>query len=197
MSAENEFRILIEQMRAGCREAASKLFHRYGPVIVRIVRRRLNKKIRPKFDSDDFAQSVWKSFLAIPPDACSFQQPEALIAYLASMARNKVVDATRQNLMTQKHNVECEYSLDGSAAFLVKYLEDPDPRPSQLFLAEDQWQALLQEAKPNQRAILERLRQGTTHREIAAELGLDTKTVQRLVKKMCERLARQGGSDAN
>ncbi len=184
MSDENEFSMLIERMRAGSEEAARELFRRYGPHIIRVVRRRLTKRLRSKFDSQDFAQAVWASFFAMPPEACSFEHPEALAAYLEALARNKVIDVVRQRLMTDRYNVNREKSLEGSAAYEVRHLPDTEPRPSQLYLAEDEWERLLTAAPLHQRRILELLRDGVTPGEIAKELGVNRRTIRRLLLKL-------------
>src|SRR5262249_44175004 len=57
-----EFAALMQRLAGGSQEAARELYDRYGPHIRRVVRRRLIPALRPKFDSIDFEQDVWKSF---------------------------------------------------------------------------------------------------------------------------------------
>ena len=68
--------------------------------------------MRSKFDSVDFVQMVWASFFANPEQIAKFKESEQLIAYLASMARNKVVEETRRRLQYQRHNVKREFSYE-------------------------------------------------------------------------------------
>ncbi len=188
MDEKEEFRILIERMRAGCREAAGTLYERYGPIIRRLVHRKLDPKLRPRFDSQDFSQSVWASFLEMPKNEVDFSDSKALIAYLVSAAQHKVIDAWRRRVLSQKDNVYRERSADNSAAFEARQIEDPTPRPSQLFVAEDEYERLMALAQPKQRKILAQLRLGTTHAEIAEEFGVNEKTVRRFVERLIENL---------
>src|SRR5262245_50351321 len=115
MDARQELRDLMERLRQGSSEAAQELFETYGPHVLRVVRRKLDKKLRAKFDSTDFEQAVWASFFIYPTHGYHFEQPEELIAFLANLAHNKLVDALRQRYRTEKYNVNRERSLEGSA----------------------------------------------------------------------------------
>jgi len=48
----------------GSEDAAREFVATYGPPILRVVRRQMNKCLRSKYDSIDFEQSVWASFFA-------------------------------------------------------------------------------------------------------------------------------------
>src|SRR6266850_5492957 len=100
-----EFPALMQGVRSSSDEAARALVDRYGDHILRIVRHKLHKKLRSKFDSADFVQAVWTSFFAMPLDEMRFQHPEELAAFLMQLARNKVVDAVRQRLQTGRYDV--------------------------------------------------------------------------------------------
>jgi RNA polymerase sigma factor (sigma-70 family) len=174
----------MERLRKGSPEAARVLCERYGPHILRVVRRKLDKKLRAKFDSADFEQAVWASFFIDPTHQYSFKQPEELIAFLAELAHNKLVDALRQRYRTAKYNVNRERSLEGSAACQAARVADRQPTPSELAAARERWDRLVEGQPPRYRRILELLRQGNTHAEIAREVGVSEKTVQRLLRKL-------------
>lgn len=192
MASDPEFHALIKSLRGGSREAAETLFRSYGHHVLRIVRSRISRKLRQRFESEDFTQSVWKSFLAIPSEDCDFDDAAALVGYLANMARNKIVDAMRDGRMPSQPDQHRERSLDGSAAYMLQHLFDPDPEPCEFAIAEEEWDRLIDIAGPHQRQILVALRRGTTHAEIAEKLGLNPKTVQRLVQRLIQRLRERG-----
>src|SRR6516165_7459551 len=100
---DQEFHALMQEVVAGSAEAAQELFRDYGPYLLHAIRRRMSKRIRSKFDSMDLAQDVWASFFAESPAKRSFDSPQQFIAFLAKLARNKVLDAVRQRLKTDKH----------------------------------------------------------------------------------------------
>jgi RNA polymerase sigma factor (sigma-70 family) len=178
----DDFTDLMQRVRAGSQEAARSLVEQYGDHILRVVRRRLHRKLRSKFDSLDFQQDVWASFFADQPQK-TFERPEALAAFLAKLARNKVLMAVRQRCRLQKYNVHREHSLDGSAACQAGGVAAPEPTPSQLAVAREKWDQLLEGRPPRHQHILILLRQGYTHKQIAQELGVDERTVRRVVRK--------------
>jgi DNA-binding NarL/FixJ family response regulator len=51
-------------------------------------------------------------------------------------------------------------------------------------MAEERWDRLLDGQPPQDRRILELLRQGHTHAEIAQQVGVSEKRVQRLLRKL-------------
>jgi RNA polymerase sigma-70 factor (ECF subfamily) len=187
MRGDSEFSILMQRLREGSQDAAKELFERYGPHILVVIRRRLSKKLRSKFDSDDFTQAVWASFFALPQGNYSFDNPKALIGFLVKIARGKVIEAVRQRFATAKYNVNREHSLEGSAAFQVDALSARQPTPSQVAVAKEQWDRLQEKLPTHQRRILELLRQGYTHEEIADRLDMNERTIRRLIRRIAPR----------
>ena len=51
-------------------------------------------------------------------------------------------------------------------------------------MADERWQALLQSLPEGHRRILQLLREGYSQNDIADHLGIDRKTVQRLVNRL-------------
>ena len=97
-----DFRGLLNRVKEGDDSAAWELVERYGEDIRNAVRRSLNQRLRPKFDSLDFVQLVWSSFFRKDTHAERFGCPEELVAYLVAMARNKVGMETRRRLSIKK-----------------------------------------------------------------------------------------------
>src|SRR5262249_49017669 len=149
MQGQQELRLLMQRIRDGSQDAVQELCDRYGHHILRVVRRRLDRKLRAKFDSADFTQAVWTSFFVNPCHDFAFERPEELIAFLGQLAQDKLVDVLRQRYRTQKYNVNREHSLNGSAEEQALRKEDPGPTPSQLALAEEQWERLLKDQPPH------------------------------------------------
>jgi RNA polymerase sigma-70 factor (ECF subfamily) len=182
--SQEELQDLMQRLRDGSQTAAQELYERYGHHILRVVRRKLDRKLRAKFDSVDFMQSVWTSFFVNPSHQFAFERPEELIAFLAKLAHNKLVDAQRQRYGTEKYNVNRERSLEGSAAQEAARVVDRQPTPSQLVVAEEHWDRLLEGQPDHYQRILILLRQGYTHEEIAQAVGVNEKTIRRLIRKL-------------
>jgi RNA polymerase sigma-70 factor (ECF subfamily) len=179
-----EFQELMERVRQGSQEACQELYQLYGHHILHVVRRKLHAKLRPKFDSLDFVQDVWASFFADQVRERTFSTPEELIAFLASVAQHKVIDAFRQRMQRQKHNLNREHSLDGSAAFHVEKLTGPGPTASQVAVAKETYDQMTTGQPDRFRRVIDLLRHGHTHKEIADALGVNEKTIRRLVDKL-------------
>ena len=183
---DDGFRILLRQVQSGSHEAIRELIERYAPHILRAVRRKLSKAIRAKFDSIDFAQAVWASFFAAPEKLVEFDRPEELIRYLAALAHNKVVDEIRRRMETDKYNVNREKSLDDSALQFRATLATHEPSPSEVAVAHELWERVLQGKPERYRRIIELRRNGNTHQQIAHQLGLNERTVRRVIRRVFE-----------
>jgi RNA polymerase sigma factor (sigma-70 family) len=183
-----DIQTLMDRIRAGSQEAVQELLAHYGPHLVRVIRRRLSQRLRTEFDSDDFVQSVWASFFAVPLEGYHFDTPKALMAFLTDIATNKVADAARERLQTKKRDLNRLHSLDGSAAIPAGAVADHTPTPSQVVVAEDEWYRMLRSQPPYHRVILILLRQGHTHEEVAQQLSISTRTVRRVVQQAQEKL---------
>ncbi len=184
MSDIEEMKALLQQVAEGSNLAMEQLDAKYGEQIRRVVRAQLPRALRSKFDSLDFVQDVWMSFLAQPLDADRFDTPNGLAMFLNRMARNKVVDVVKQRLMTQKHNVNREVRIVTGPDEPTNLPANHDPTASQWMMAEERWQHLLAEQPPAYQRMLLMLREGHTHAEIAEQLRVSTKLVQRVVKRI-------------
>jgi RNA polymerase sigma-70 factor (ECF subfamily) len=180
----DEFQRLLKEAVEGSKEAMQTLIDVYTPHILRAVRRKLNKSIRSKFDSIDFTQAVWASFLTDIQEGEQFQQPEDLAAYLWAMAEHKVVDEIRHHLKGDNYNVEREQSLNDSRLFLQEGIADRTPTPSQVVAGEELWERLMERLPEHYRKVLELRRAGHSHVEIAQQLGLHEKTVRRVIQTL-------------
>lgn len=184
---EAEFNRLIEEIRDGSQDAAWVLLERVGPHVQRVVRHMLNRELRSKFDSMDFVQAVWASFFVNRNLIISFTKPEQLVRFLVSMARNKVISENRRRILTEKYDVRREKSADQIGE---KNLEAQTPfvsSPSQFAMARECWQQLLRNQPELSRQILLRKYMGEKNEEIALTLGINRKTVTRVLGQILER----------
>lgn len=174
-----QFTVLMTRMRRKSEGAARELLEEYGPHLLRVVRRRLNKRLRTKFDSTDFIQSVWASFFALPADKMNFDQPEALAAFLGELARNKIVDVVRKRLEALKSGGCREASLDANAVCVVQ-----EPSPLAIAIAREEWQRLLHSQSERDRVILTSIGIGNSVQQTASDVGVSRKTIQRVLGRV-------------
>jgi RNA polymerase sigma factor (sigma-70 family) len=181
LNSEQAFQALMQQVIGGSDEAARQLFRDFEPALLRAIRGRLSNRIRSKFDSRDFAQDVWASFFAELPEKRAFKSTDELVLFLTRVAKNKVIDALRQRLKTQKYAQGREQSLDDSTRFDKDALAGVQPTPSQIMMTQEEWGEFLRRQPLVYRRIFILLRAGKTQEAIAGELGISRKTVHRVI----------------
>ena len=186
---EEDFRRLMERVRAGCPDAAKEVCRRYGGHIRVMVRRRLSRRMRPQYDSLDFLQDVWASFFAAPPAEGDLDDPQLLIRHLSRLALNKVADEYRRRFRVKKRDARREQPLGTAGLNMGRSVDPPvrDPTPSQVAIANEHWEYLVRSTPNRYRLVLEMLRLGYTHAEIAERTELHVKVIQRLVQRMAQR----------
>lgn len=185
---EQALHALLEGIRAGDENAARQFVDRFGGALLRVIRRRLDPRLRRQFDSMDFLQDVMATFLCKPPDPDAFANVDALYVFLTNVARNKVITAQRQR-GRKKRDIRREHSLDGSAQYQAQGVRGAEPTPSQVAVAHEQWTGMVENQTPSVQAVAGMLREGMTYREIAEKLNIHLKTVQRVVERIRARIS--------
>lgn len=178
----DDFHNLLRRVSEGSEEAARELVERYEDELRRAVRRSMNRRLRPKFDSLDFVQQAWASFFRHPENALRFDRPEELVAFLMKMGTNKTVMEGRRRLMTEKHNVNREVSLE-RARKEVMNIPDGSPSAIDMVTGQELHEQLVSGVPDRHREIVRRRLEGHTNRETANWLGIAAVTVRRFWKK--------------
>lgn len=181
-SADANFAALMEAVRDGSDDAARELLNRYGRQLQRVIRRRMKRQLRTKYDSDDVAQAVWASFFAHRSLVMRFTRPAALIQFLARVTSNKLITETRR-LTAQKRGPGIETANTRSGELICA-----SPRPSEIAVSRETWRRLVEGLPDLHRRILELRAGNATQKEIAAEMGVSSRTVRRVLAKVLRRL---------
>ena len=118
-----------------------------------------------------------------------FASPEQFIKYLMRMAQNKVVDAAREGLDTLKRDAGREEPL----VTVGKGQENQrvyaaGGTPSEAAIGREMWEQMLDGQPPAYRRVLMLLREGRSQVEVAAQLNLSTRTVQRILQRALEKI---------
>lgn len=169
------FAELVRRWRGGCPQAAEELYQQFGHQILVIVRRRMDPHLRRRVDSQDIMQAVWGSFFGRPRQTDEFGTPKDLLRYLIAVARHKIMDEKRD--LRQAHTAP-------PRAETQWQFRERVPTPSQEATAVEVWQRMLADQPEYCQRILHRLRDGCSHEEIAAEIGVDPKAIQRLLRRL-------------
>jgi len=187
--SDDEFRALVNALRSGSEEAGWQLVERYGDRIRRAVRRALDPRLRPKFDSMDFVQLAWLSFFRRPEYLDRFDNPGQLAQFLVQMAMNKLREEARRRLRLQKYGVRRERNVDNLSTEDREGLRARGPSPVDVAAAREQWQRIVDTQPQRYREIVEMRLQGFTFVEIAESLGIAESTARRAISKLVRRFA--------
>ena len=108
MDRESDFTDLMARAGSGDPEAIRDFLDRFEREVRVMVRARLPRKLRPRFDSGDFVQAVWQSFFTGPPigrAAAVRERRDTSAGSSTGVVRNKVQEQHRRLTRTAKHNL--------------------------------------------------------------------------------------------
>ena len=174
----------LKEAQSGDQEAWEKLFREFYPKVRRVVRRKMGQSMRSVYDSTDFASDVMKS-LAANLSRLDFPSSEHLVAFLAQVAEQKVVDEHRRR-RTLKRDVTRERRIE--AASTPVQLASDGPTASQLAQANEAEALLLSRRDETEIQIIHLRRQGHDNNDIADKTGWNIRKVQRFLKCLHESL---------
>jgi DNA-directed RNA polymerase specialized sigma24 family protein len=126
---------------------------------------------------------VWASFLAVPTGRYAFENPQALLGFLARLAERRVTEAFRSRFQTERNDIARELPTGGGDQAQNR-IPAPPGTPSQWVIAGEEWERIVSRFPPGHRAILERLREGYTLDDIARMANVSRSTVDRIVRRL-------------
>jgi RNA polymerase sigma-70 factor (ECF subfamily) len=191
MPEDADFTGLMARAKSGDPEAVRDFLSRFDQEVRMMVRARLPKRLRARFDSTDFVQAVWQSFFSdLPGAAPDFASPEHLRKFLAGVVRNKVFEQHRRYTRTEKYDVLREEPLyvRRGGRDVPREVVSPDPSPSQTAQASDRLAQLTTGCSPREVEVLTLRHQGLTLDEIAERTGVNERTVRRIIESARARL---------
>ncbi len=181
----------LEAAQNGDSAARETLFRECYPKVRRVVSRKLNKSMRSLYDSTDFASDVMKS-LAANLDQLSFPSIDHLIAFLARVAEQKVIDEHRRR-HTLKRDVSRETRIHaGDSQTAPTGIASDEPTASQLAQAHEVEARLFDRPDEVEKQILHLRREGHDNSEIATQIGWNIRKVQRFLKDLHDSLRNTG-----
>jgi RNA polymerase sigma-70 factor (ECF subfamily) len=180
--------LLLEKMRRGDLQAAEEVFTAYGPELRLMVRRRLSRRLRAKFDSVDVVQSVWVHVLqAVRECGCNISSKAHLGNFLVRVTGNCLTDRLRH----YRTSLECERPFSDRVRAVAAV--SGQPRPSEMAVADELWENMLAACPAKYHELLRLKRQGLGLAEIAERTGLHPDSVRRIIRKLARALAFSDG----
>ena len=181
MDNPSQFQRTLQGVLAGSEQAVRRLVAYYEPHIRRVIRRRMPRQMRGKFDSADFVQMVWASTFRDRRRFNQLARHSDLVRFLTTLARNKLVQELRKRMLTQGYDVNRERAIPSDNA---RGLAHPGPSPSQWAIAREEWQRIVGDLPDRERRIVWLRMQGSTYVEIAEELQLHERTVRKIIHRL-------------
>lgn len=188
-------------------EAARRIWARFEPSLLELVRRRLNPKIRVREDEQDVLQSMFRSFFGMQPGRGQpmLASRGELWRFLVWMAMCKVANAAQRH-QAERRDVRREQALvqaDLSDPRVAVWMEEVDDRgrlsPEEAAISREQFDRLLRLLpEPLQQIFVWRL-QGFTNAEIARMINRTERTVEmkmKIVRKTLETVPQSRRVDA-
>jgi len=184
---------VLEAAHRGDQSAWEILFRECYPKFCRVVRRKLNPRLRSLFDSTDFASDVMKS-LAAKFGHLDFPSINSLLAFLTQVAEQKVIDEHRRQNAQKRAKSRETLNLDGAGDTGPVQFPSDDPTASQWLAQKEFYELLLSRLEDEtERTIITLRRQGYSNPEIAERTGWNIRKVQRFLKHLEDSMHDSGG----
>lgn len=181
----------IAGLKANDAQAAQELWNRYAFRLVDIARQKLGNAPKGIADEEDIAQSVFRSVCrgAAAGRFHAVNSRDELWWLLLAITKQKVANHVRretaQKRGTGRVRSECALraNVDGNMGFMLDHLVGEEPTPDFLAMLEEQNRRLLGLLRDDRlRQIAISRIEGYTVPEIAAELAISTRTVERKLR---------------
>jgi RNA polymerase sigma-70 factor (ECF subfamily) len=195
MSADDSFRDVMARLAAGDHDAAARVFHRFAHRLASLAGVRLGESLRRKLDPEDVLQSVFRSFFSrCAGGEFSFTGWDSLWALLAVMTVRKC-NRLHAHYRTAKRNIAAEEPGAADEAIDLAALSR-EPSAAEVVLLGELMKELLNGRSQRDCVIVSLALQGHDPAEIAAEVGVATRTVYRVLEGVRARLQCKGEGES-
>ncbi|HZT80154.1 MAG TPA: sigma-70 family RNA polymerase sigma factor [Gemmataceae bacterium] len=159
-----------------------------------VIRLHLDDRLRSILDSADLLQDVFMEFFVRRAREFGFQSEGELLTYLLKLARSRTLDANRKHLDAKKRDRSREVPLD-SPCINPEGLVVPSLSAEEQVLLEEAEKELLARLGRKQRRAVRWRDRGYPLEQMARQMDLSARTVQRLLQRARDRCAE--GSEAS
>jgi RNA polymerase sigma-70 factor (ECF subfamily) len=168
---------LLEQVRAGDRQAFEDLFGRHRPYLRQVIELRLDPRLRPRVDPSDVVQETQLVAFRRLADYLA-RRPMGFRLWLRKTAADRLATIHRKHIQAARRAVGRERALPDHSSFqLARQVLAPGSTPSQALekgeQAERVRQAVAQLSEADQEILLMRSVEGLSNQEAAAVLQIE------------------------
>jgi RNA polymerase sigma factor (sigma-70 family) len=188
MSAAPSISQWITELKEGDANAAQRLWERYATRLVEIARRKLKDSPKCVADEDDIAASVFHSLCrgAAAGRFENVKNRDDLWWLLLAITKQKAVDHVRRETAQKRGGgrIQLESCLSGNMeeghGFVLDHMIGDEPTPEFALMLQEQHSRLLGLLRDDQLRQIAIFRiEGFTVPEIAADLGVSTRSIER------------------
>jgi RNA polymerase sigma factor (sigma-70 family) len=187
MAASNSVSKWIESLKSQDADAAQRLWDRYSARLIELARQKLRNAPKGGADEEDIAQSVFHSVWrgATAGRLRDVKNRDDLWWLLLAITKQKVVDHIRRESAQKRGagRVTSEVAMASDfreSAFTLDWLVGEEPTPDFLVVLDEQNNRLLGLLRTDElRSVAVSRIEGYTVPEIAADLAISTRTVER------------------
>jgi len=190
LGSEEVFCDFADRLKLGDNQAAEELLRRYAVRLRSMASRRVGNRLRSKIDPEDVLQSVFGSFFAGLRDGkfeiASTRNLRGLLAMMVSRKCARYVGkftAARRDLQRELSDAR---TYDAYTA--LQELPDREPWPDDVIALADALEHWLDQFDSQDRLVVESFLNGETTSEIAERFRCSQRTVQRTIRRACQRL---------
>ncbi len=192
---EAEFQGLLQRARDGDKDAGIAFVRRFGPNILKIIRRKYLPKdstLRPLIDSADLSQMAWMKMWEEVLEGKPIRDEEEFMKQFCTVARQVFLMQHREQVQAAKRSRDREETSEAA-----ENAPDASLDPTVQTALREECRILLESTRGRDRQILIMIRDGYRTDEIAMELQVNVRTVQRALEAIRERMKRKRGGEGD
>ena len=193
-TSTSRFQQLLLRARNGDDQALESLINEYESELIKVVKSRLGKSLRPYLDSVDLVQSVHKSvLLGIRDQKFDVNSPQHLVRLAALIVRRKIARHWRKNQRQQRlENQNGNLCDNKSLATLLLDSSGTSIRPDDEVDLADKLSVILEQLHPTDRNLIELRMSGCTTAEAARQMDIDSDVLRARLGRVRKKLISMG-----
>ena len=195
MAEDASFENLMLRLRGGDEDAAARVFRHFAGRLIALARTRLDSQVRQKVDPEDVAQSVFRSFFTRTAlgeyELANWDSLWGLLTVITVRKchqRAKFFHAARRDVQREVSGPGTAPADEGPAA--AWEVPGREPTPAEAAMLTEVVEELLRGLDESERPILVLELQGHSLADISSQVGRTERTVQRVLRRMRQRLER-------
>jgi DNA-directed RNA polymerase specialized sigma24 family protein len=186
-SPDSQIRPLISLVRSGDQDAAEVVFDRYAQQLARLAERHLSRRVAQRVDGDDVTQSVFRTFFRRTEDGeFQIRSSDQLWKLLVTITIRKAQMQGRRHGAGKR---DATLEANDSVALLAAMGREPGPDEARIL--DDEIERVLRTVPDHQRdlyrQVLELKLAGHSNREVAGQLNLQPRYIDRMIERLQDR----------